>query len=225
MSACYQRLVQAAAELFADRGYRRTAVDEIARQAGVSTGTLYRYVRDKAGLFYVALRLALVGDDTLPARVPIPTPGLADLLRLVPEALDSVEEESPVPALTRALAARSGCFDPESIGAELHDILMGIFVMSHTHALAARMIEGATEEWPRLANRFHRVFGHNVAADLARYLRTRSRRRLLKAHAEPGLTAYLVVDIMARAAERHVPCSSDGQLADTITALLAEGLL
>src|SRR3954451_7295650 len=44
------RLVAAAAEGFADRGYDRVRVQGIARQAGLTTGGIYANFRSKAGL-------------------------------------------------------------------------------------------------------------------------------------------------------------------------------
>lgn len=44
------KLLDAALELFETRGFDGVAVPEIAREAGVATGTLYLYFRDKAAL-------------------------------------------------------------------------------------------------------------------------------------------------------------------------------
>ena len=46
-----QRIVDAAAEVFAERGYGGAGVDEIARRAGVNKAMLYYHVGDKAALF------------------------------------------------------------------------------------------------------------------------------------------------------------------------------
>ncbi|UQA55332.1 TetR/AcrR family transcriptional regulator [Polyangium aurulentum] len=42
------RILQAAAELFAVQGYRKTNIDEIARASGVAKGTVYLYFANKA---------------------------------------------------------------------------------------------------------------------------------------------------------------------------------
>lgn len=47
-----ERLVVAAAQVFATRGYRNATVDEIAQVAGMAKGTVYLYVEDKESLFY-----------------------------------------------------------------------------------------------------------------------------------------------------------------------------
>src|SRR5512136_1493812 len=46
-----QRILEAAAEVFAERGFGGAGVDEIARRAGVNKAMLYYHVGDKAALF------------------------------------------------------------------------------------------------------------------------------------------------------------------------------
>ena len=50
------RIVAAAQERFAAFGYRRTGVADIARQAGVAAGTLYRYFDGKEDIFRAVVR-------------------------------------------------------------------------------------------------------------------------------------------------------------------------
>lgn len=45
-------ILRAAAVVFARKGYHRALVDEVARQAGVGKGTVYRYFEDKEDLFF-----------------------------------------------------------------------------------------------------------------------------------------------------------------------------
>ena len=49
--ATRRALLQAARELFTERGYADTATEDIAQRAGVTRGALYYQFRDKAGLF------------------------------------------------------------------------------------------------------------------------------------------------------------------------------
>jgi AcrR family transcriptional regulator len=51
-----KRLLRAAAEVFAERGYDGTRVADIAAAAGVSNGALYAHFGSKAGLLVAALR-------------------------------------------------------------------------------------------------------------------------------------------------------------------------
>jgi AcrR family transcriptional regulator len=54
-SATKAALLQAAQELFAERGYERTTVRDIADRAGVNQALLFRYFGNKEDLFHVVL--------------------------------------------------------------------------------------------------------------------------------------------------------------------------
>jgi AcrR family transcriptional regulator len=51
-----QQLTQAAARVFAERGYEGATIADIARQAGLSTGAIYAHYRSKAQLLAEAIR-------------------------------------------------------------------------------------------------------------------------------------------------------------------------
>src|SRR3989442_9876097 len=53
------RILSAAEGRFASYGYRRTAIAEIAREAGVAPGTLYRYFENKEEIFRAVMREGL----------------------------------------------------------------------------------------------------------------------------------------------------------------------
>ncbi len=53
-------LIAAALELFVQRGFSATRLDDVARQAGVSKGTLYLYFDSKESLFKAAIKEGLV---------------------------------------------------------------------------------------------------------------------------------------------------------------------
>lgn len=55
-------LLQASAAVFAEKGYARATVDDVAAQAGVSKGTMYNYFQSKEDLF-TQLFLAQVEED------------------------------------------------------------------------------------------------------------------------------------------------------------------
>ena len=57
-----QELLAAALDLFVERGYAATRLEEVAAQAGVSKGTLYLYFANKEELFK-----AVVRENVLPA--------------------------------------------------------------------------------------------------------------------------------------------------------------
>lgn len=57
-----QRLLDAAAEVFAERGYDRAGVAEIARRAGVTTGAIYSRHAGKAELLVAALECSATDE-------------------------------------------------------------------------------------------------------------------------------------------------------------------
>jgi AcrR family transcriptional regulator len=74
------RIIAAAAELFASVGFERATGREISRRAGIGTGTLFTYVRDKRELLFLVFQ--------------------ADAVRLLDEAeAASARRSGAVPAL------------------------------------------------------------------------------------------------------------------------------
>lgn len=55
-----QELLAAALDLFVERGYAATRLDDVAKRAGVSKGTLYLYFSNKEDLFKAVVREHLV---------------------------------------------------------------------------------------------------------------------------------------------------------------------
>jgi AcrR family transcriptional regulator len=53
-------LLEAALDLFAEKGYAATRLDDVAQRAGVSKGTLYLYFDSKENLFKAVVRQGLV---------------------------------------------------------------------------------------------------------------------------------------------------------------------
>jgi AcrR family transcriptional regulator len=56
-----QRLLDAAAEVFCERGYDGTTVAEVARRAGLTTGAIYANFRDKAELLLETIERSSAG--------------------------------------------------------------------------------------------------------------------------------------------------------------------
>jgi AcrR family transcriptional regulator len=54
-----ERILEAALEVFSDKGFHLATVDEIAERAGLGKGTLYRYFANKETLFNELVRLRL----------------------------------------------------------------------------------------------------------------------------------------------------------------------
>jgi len=61
------QIVRAAVKLFSEEGYYTTTIQQIAREAGVSTGLIYQYFRDKDDILFLTLKLVL---DTYENDIP-----------------------------------------------------------------------------------------------------------------------------------------------------------
>lgn len=71
------QVVAAAVQLFSRQGYYTTTVQAVARQAGVSPGLIYQYVRDKEDLLLLSILDVL---DSYAAEIPKAMDGLRDPL-------------------------------------------------------------------------------------------------------------------------------------------------
>ena len=63
MTDTRERLLTAAAEVFAERGYDGAALADIARRAGYTTGAIYGCFRDKAELLLAVVERVLVAQE------------------------------------------------------------------------------------------------------------------------------------------------------------------
>src|SRR5437899_4224976 len=55
-----EEIISAALEVFADRGFAATKVEDVARKAGVTKGTIYLYFENKDALFKALIRETIV---------------------------------------------------------------------------------------------------------------------------------------------------------------------
>src|SRR6187402_2097826 len=98
----FRQVLETAASVFIEHGYRRTQMADVAAAMGVAKGTLYLYVESKEALFDAVLRY-LDSDAAAPSALPIPTPRPDETLDYVRTEL---ARNSEIPSLTAALARR-----------------------------------------------------------------------------------------------------------------------
>ncbi len=108
------RLVRAASDVFAKKGYASTRVADIAERAGIGKGTVYEYFSSKEELLFavfesinedITLRMNAVLDDDEPSQEQ-----LFNLLRLGAEVITEQRELQPV-VLDFWAASRGGGFE------------------------------------------------------------------------------------------------------------------
>jgi AcrR family transcriptional regulator len=129
------RLVAAAAEVFAERGYEGTRVQEIVRRAGLSTGAIYTNFRNKADLLLAAVGTAQV--DSLFATIEL-AGDAADGLRHAGHELPTARRDTRPLLFETMVAARR---DPE-VAALLRRRLMK-FRSLMAHAVVAGQRDGS----------------------------------------------------------------------------------
>ena len=107
--ATRRRIVDAAGELFVERGYGPTTIDAIAARAGVSRKTVFTSAGGKAALLKLAFDWALAGDDE-----PV---AIADR----PDVRQMMRQEDPEPLLAAWMAMNAAI---ASRLAALHHVLV-----------------------------------------------------------------------------------------------------
>ena len=104
-------MLHAAIEEFLDKGYGPTAIDSVARRAGVSTKTIYRLVGNKADLFR-AMVMHRINQTSFARSAPLPAAAdeLPDSLTLLLVDCASLILDPTVVSMTRLVMAESGRF-------------------------------------------------------------------------------------------------------------------
>lgn len=106
-----EEIIKAALEVFADRGFAATKLEDVARRAGVTKGTIYLYFENKEALFKALIRQTIVpviaqGEEIAQAF----TGSARDLFeRLVREYWRLVGETS-LSSIPRLMIAEAGNF-------------------------------------------------------------------------------------------------------------------
>ncbi|HXF95919.1 MAG TPA: TetR/AcrR family transcriptional regulator [Gemmatimonadales bacterium] len=106
-----EEILEAALEVFAARGYAATRLEEVARRAGVSKGTIYLYFPGKEALFKAAVRRGLVPNI---ARAEALARGHAesasDALRALAHAVWDLVGESHLSGIPKLIIAEAANF-------------------------------------------------------------------------------------------------------------------
>lgn len=111
-----QELLEAALAEFVARGYAATRLEEVARRAGVSKGTLYLYYVNKAELFKAVVRKSLVSNlDEAEAAITGFQGSSSELLAHVLTELTRRVSDSPLSGIPKLVLAEAGNF-PEIAG-------------------------------------------------------------------------------------------------------------
>lgn len=106
-----QELLEAALAEFVERGYAATRLEEVARRAGVSKGTLYLYFDNKAELFKAVVRKSLVSNlDEAQAVIAGHRGGSRELLVFLLTEFTRRVSESSLSGIPKLILAEAGNF-------------------------------------------------------------------------------------------------------------------
>jgi AcrR family transcriptional regulator len=220
-------LISAATTVFSDLGYKRAQMADVAGAMGVSTGTLYLYVKGKAALFDLVIRDALgLIDHTDPPEFPIvePPPGSTLALvrplllaeRLVPELADALTRD-------RVKGATNPC-------EEFAGIVTGLYRVMTANRHALVVLEKSAYDWPELAEVFFEGMRERLLVDLIRYLELRIEVAQVRPLSEPRLAALEILQTLAwfsqyRRRDVDLPDLDDSQVCESLVDNLSHAFL
>jgi AcrR family transcriptional regulator len=192
------QLVSAALRVFGEKGYRRTQMADVAREMGVSPGTLYNYVVSKEALFHLVVdRAFLARAGAAPPRLPVPSPAPGATLQRL---RDRLAADAALPRLEAALASRRVA-EPR---AELDAIVRELYGVVERTREGIVVLERSALELPELARVFYVEMRRGLLARLEQYLQSRARHGLLRPIPHPAATARLALEVVAAfAMHRH----------------------
>ncbi len=182
-------IVDAATEVFAERGFAAAQMVDVARAARVSVGTLYNYVEGKGALLLLCAERPF-GDIAEGRTLPVATPDRAELLARLGKTL---ARHVRVAALDRALdePARPGNRD-----AQLRDVIGGLFDLLAATRVAADAMERSAQEAPDLAELFYRRVRVQILDQLTEYLTRVAGVRPLAPPLTPELAARSALEVV-----------------------------
>jgi AcrR family transcriptional regulator len=106
-----REICAAALDVFAEKGFAAAKLDEIARRAGVSKGTLYLYFEDKAELFRAVVRDAIAPNvEALTGALSSLDAPFADVVSMFLAGFADREARLPVGAVAKIVIGESRNF-------------------------------------------------------------------------------------------------------------------
>src|SRR3569623_1660721 len=136
-----REICAAALEVFAERGFAAARLEEIARRAGVSKGTLYLYFETKEQLFRAVVDQAIAPNLRMVRAMIAAHPGpLADLLRQAAERILVLVETLPVGGVLKMVIGEAGNFP--QLARVWHDALVAHILGALSDALRSAQARG-----------------------------------------------------------------------------------
>lgn len=182
-------IVEAALQVFLERGYRRSLMADIADRAGVSAGLLYSYAEGKDALFALALQREL-GVDLTEIALPFPNPDPSEMDAFVLRALRDV---GTIPTLDAAAEIDR----PPDAGAELAAIVGEHYDRIYRYRRFIKLVERSAPDRPELAHRYYARGRRPFVQRLGAYIARRVESGDFAEVPDPGVAARYVIEVVA----------------------------
>ncbi len=220
-------LVEAGAGQFAQLGFARTQMADIARAAGVAVGTPYRYCASKEVFFDLAVRLGF-GEDPLEgvSGLPVPERDPGATLAFVRAWFDG---RGPFVSLRRAIDGDAPA-DRDGVEREVRAIVGEIYDEISGHALGIRIVDRSAREWPELAELFFRQLRQLLIELLEMYVASRVGSGAFASTPDAGVLGRIVLETCAwfgmhRRFDVSPPASTDEAVRRTVIESLTRSLM
>lgn len=173
-----QAVSDAGLRVFGRQGFTRAQMSDIAREAGVSTGTLYNYVESKEALLLLCIEHAFedAADAALEVDLPVTAPPWDAFIARVESRLSTLIR---LPALEQARRTGEPPEDAAGAEAELRAIVSELYDLIARTRRGAAAIERSAQDVPDLALVFFVRVRRGLFVDLTAHLANRIDQGLL----------------------------------------------
>lgn len=194
----FQQLSDAAMRVFGRKGLRRARMADIAREMGVSPGSLYNYVESKEALFgWLIDRGGEEGPIAAPSRLPLPSPLPGQLEQRLRERLDAGFR---LASLDAAIARRRVA----NARAELEGILREFWELVARTRGPIAVVERSALDLPQLFAIWFVGARRAFFARVTRYVERRAQSGHFRPVADPAVAArFLLESVVFFARHRH----------------------
>jgi AcrR family transcriptional regulator len=222
----FDQLLDAALRVFAAKGVRGARMADIAREMGVSPGSLYNYVESKEALFHwIVERGADDGVVEAPAELPIRAPAPAAAEARLHEQLAAAFR---FPTLEAALARRRVA----DAASEIEAILRELYGRIERARRPMTVVERSALDLPSLFAVYFVALRRDFFRRLARYVEQRQKSGHFRSDVDPAVAARVAVETVTYFARHRFGdpdpaglAASDDATRESVVRLLVASLL
>jgi len=179
-------IATAATRVFGRLGYRGTRTADVAREAGISNGSLFTYVESKEALFYLVFAYGFGRFDEVLPPLPLATPEPGETIELISQELRKV----PAPRLRAAFSGDR----PADAVAELRGIVDERYGIIETLWPLLAVIERCALDLPELDAFYFGQARRGFFVRLTEYIEMRASGGYLRATPDAAVTARLIIE-------------------------------